>query len=115
MGRGHWSGFSTHRSHGHRHHGVQGSRLWDLQPQAPPGGLVVLQANPVRRVETAGLPGAQSEGAGPSAGGRGGGNRRANQKGRRRGLANGHQSPARSRKGGAGRGRRLGCTWRGWR
>lgn len=62
VGRGHWSGFSTHRSHSHRHHGVRGSRLRDLQPQAPPGGLVVLQANPAERVETARLPRAQRGG-----------------------------------------------------
>lgn len=50
---GHWSGFSAGRSHSHHHHGVRGSRLWDLQPQAAPGRLIVLQANPVERVETA--------------------------------------------------------------
>lgn len=47
-----------------------GQRTWDLQPQAPPGGLTVLQANPAEQVETARLPRAKREGAEPSAGGR---------------------------------------------
>lgn len=46
MGQRHWICFSTCCSHSHHHHRVWGSKVWDLQPQAPPGGLILFQVNP---------------------------------------------------------------------
>lgn len=46
MGRGHRAGFSILCSHRHHHHRVGGGCVWYLQPQAPPGGLVLFQVNP---------------------------------------------------------------------
>lgn len=47
MGRGCCAGFSIcRRRHSHHHHGVRGGRVWDFQPQMPPGRLIRFQVNP---------------------------------------------------------------------
>ena len=55
MGWGHHAGFSILCSYRHHHHGVGGGCVWYLQPQAPPGGLVLFQVNPGEWMPTSGF------------------------------------------------------------